>query len=113
MTQNDTKPVRSRRRYRAQIKAELLAEYLAGGVFLASLAMGHDINPNVLHRWVREHERYGRHSLDNLHETIEPQGGRSTTPANWIPINIPNTAVSERALAMANPRNHDGVSISQ
>ena len=29
-------------------KAELVAEYLAGGVSLASLAISHDINPNAI-----------------------------------------------------------------
>src|SRR5690625_1104416 len=40
--------VRRRRRYSAQFKAELVAEYLAGGVSLASLAISHDINPNTI-----------------------------------------------------------------
>lgn len=43
------------------------------------------MNPNVLHRWVTEHQRYGKHTL---------QGGEATptretidmTPANWIAL---------------------------
>src|SRR5690625_1256722 len=48
MTQDNTKQVRRRGRYSAQFKAELVAEYLAGGVSLASLAISHDINPNTI-----------------------------------------------------------------
>jgi len=55
MTQDNTKQVRKRRCYGAQFKVELVAEYLACGVSLASLAISHDINLNILHRWVREH----------------------------------------------------------
>jgi len=39
---------------------------LAGDISLASLAIGHDINPNTLHRWVLEHERQGRHRMDDI-----------------------------------------------
>jgi transposase-like protein len=43
----------------------MVAQCLQGGVSLASLAVEHGMNPNVLHRWVTEHERYGHHILSD------------------------------------------------
>ena len=105
MTQDNTKQVRRRRRYSAQFKAELVAEYLAGGVSLASLAISHDINPNILHRWVREHKRQGRHRLNEItgHGGAS-KPGHAITPANWIPVHVPNTIPSERSPASAKPQ---------
>src|SRR5690625_2713742 len=88
MTQDNTKQVRRRRRYSAQFKAELVAEYLAGGVSLASLAISHDINPNILHRWVREHKRQGYPSGKHPQEELGPQGGLGQGVfTGWIRLN--------------------------
>ena len=43
------------------------------------------MNPNVLHRWVREHERYGKHSLDDL--DVDGSALVTRAPTNWIPLN--------------------------
>lgn len=66
MNQKSLKSVRPPRSYTPEFKAELVAQYLQGDDSLASLAMDQGMNPNVLHRWVREHERYGKHRLDDL-----------------------------------------------
>src|SRR5690554_3766047 len=55
---------RPRRTYSRRFKAEMVAQCLQGDVSLAALAVEHGMNPNVLHRWVKEHERYGHHCLD-------------------------------------------------
>ena len=108
MTQDDTKHVRRRQRYSAQFKVKLVTEYLAGGVSLASLAIGHDINPNILHRWVREHERHGRHRLgDGSNGHADSKPGHAMTPANWIPVNVPNIAISARSLASVKSHHPD------
>src|SRR5699024_6256455 len=113
MTQDNTKQVRRRRRYSAQFKAELVAEYLAGGVSLASLAISHDINPNILHRWVREHKRQGRHRLNEIigHGASKP--GHTLTPANWIPVHVPNTVPCERSPASAKPHHPDKIPVHE
>lgn len=41
----------------------MAAQCLERSVALASLAIDHGMNPNMLHRWVIEHERYGKHTL--------------------------------------------------
>lgn len=96
MEQKSLKQVRQRRSYTPAFKAQLVAQYLEGDGSLASLTVDHGMNPNVLHRWVTEHERYGRHSLDDL-ET--ERGGTLVTqaPANWIPVAPTPPAVSSLA----------------
>ena len=92
MDQKSLKPVRQRRSYTPEFKAELVAHYLDGDDSLASLAMDHGMNPNVLHRWVREHERYGKHSLQDDGDGSLIAQARDMSPANWIPLNSsPNT----------------------
>lgn len=41
----------TRRRYDAQLKAQILAECEAPGASVAKVAMSHGINDNVVHRW--------------------------------------------------------------
>lgn len=40
-----------RRRYSAQLKAQVMAECAEPGVSVAQVAMAHGINANVVHRW--------------------------------------------------------------
>ena len=42
---------RSRRRYSAELKAEVLAQCDAPGASVAKVAMSHGINANVVHSW--------------------------------------------------------------
>jgi len=42
---------RSRRRYSAQLKAQVITECEAAGASVAKVAMSHGINANVVHRW--------------------------------------------------------------
>src|SRR5699024_3148307 len=114
MTQDNTKQVRRRRRYSAQFKAELVAEYLAGGVSLASLAISHDINPNILHRWVREHKRQGRHRLNEItgHGGAS-KPGHAITPANWIPVHVPTTLPCQRSPASPKPHHPDHIPVHE
>ncbi len=48
---------RLRRRYSAQLKAEILAECAVPGASVAAIAMKHGINPNVVHKWRRLRRR--------------------------------------------------------
>ena len=78
-----SKPRRRRRTYTPQFKTDLVAQCMDPAVSLAAVAIEHDINPNVLRRWVIEHERLGLHDAD-----VQSDGARSLTapvsaPANW------------------------------
>jgi transposase len=54
---------RSHRTYTKQFKAELVAACQQPGCSIAALAGSHAMNVNVLHRWLKEHERSGCHRL--------------------------------------------------
>ena len=75
-----------RRSYTPQFKAEMVAQCLQPNVSLASLAVEHGMNPNVLHRWVSEHERYGRHTLTDDPASVKPVRCVSTRVAAVIRI---------------------------
>src|SRR5690606_16499756 len=88
-----SRPVR--RTYSPQFKAEMVAQCLEGNVALASLAIDHGMNPNVLHRWVTEHERYGKHTLQN-DDVALPVQTVDVTPANWFAIRPLQVADSDQ-----------------
>ena len=45
---------RRRRTYSAELKAEIVAACKQPGVSAAFVALQYDVNPNVMHRWVKE-----------------------------------------------------------
>ena len=53
---------RARRDYTAQFKSQIVLACKQPGASIAAIAQAHDVNVNVLHRWVREYERFGWHS---------------------------------------------------
>ncbi|MGA0583137.1 MAG: transposase [Castellaniella sp.] len=89
-----SKPRRRRRTYTAQFKTDLVAQCMDPAVSLAAVAIEHDLNPNVLRRWVIEHERLGLHDAD-----AQPAGDRTElapAPANWLPFVPVRTVATER-----------------
>ncbi|MDI1246571.1 MAG: transposase [Rhodoferax sp.] len=81
---------RSHRTYTKQFKAELVAACQQPGCSIAALAGSHGMNVNVLHRWLKEHERSGRHRLgtDDPSDAVNLQ---LPTPA-FIPIKLNHAA---------------------
>jgi len=57
----DTMQIKPRRKprvnYSVEFKAQIVAQCLLPHVSIASIARTHNLNANVLHRWVREHEK--------------------------------------------------------
>ena len=45
---------KTRRRYDAELKQQILAECAEPGASVASIALSHGINANVVHKWRRE-----------------------------------------------------------
>lgn len=75
------------RTYTRQFKAELVAACQQPGASIAAIALQHCMNANVLHRWLKEHERDGRHRLigpDPLGVAVPT----SPDPA-FIPLKLP------------------------
>lgn len=87
MHQDTPKKRRRRRTYSKQFKAELVAQCMDANISLASLAIENDINPNVLRRWVIEHERYGQHMLsDDGDESAYPLDTVADSQQAFIPV---------------------------
>ena len=80
-------PSRTHRTYSAQFKAELVAACQQPGVSIAALAGQHAMNANVLQRWLKEHQRSGRHQL----AAHSPAGAlEMISPlAAFIPVQLP------------------------
>ena len=83
-------PSRTHRTYSAQFKAELVAACQQPGVSIAALAGQHAMNANVLHRWLKEHQRSGRHQL----AAHSPAAALETAAplAAFIPLQLPAAA---------------------
>jgi transposase-like protein len=54
---------RTHRTYTPEFKAQLVAACQQPGTSIAALATQHAMNANVLHRWLKEHQRSGCHQL--------------------------------------------------
>src|SRR5690554_7449103 len=108
LSADSRKSGRRRRTYTAQFKADMVAQCLQDDVSLASLAVDHGMNPNVLHRWVLEHERYGKHSLHDDGDEAEFTPTRDMSPANWIPIDPTPGTIGRQVVAKAPAKIIDG-----
>src|SRR5690554_2375132 len=102
MSTDSLKSGHRRRTYTAQFKVDMVAQCLQGDVSLASLAVDHGMNPNVLHRWVMEHERYGRHSVPDDGDGAPVAQTRDMSPANWIPVS-PSPGTADRQIVARTP----------
>jgi len=78
------------RTYTRQFKAELVATCQQPGASIAAIALQHGMNANVLHRWLKEHERDGRHRL------IGPDPLVACVPTAAAPAFIPLKLSTER-----------------
>lgn len=85
---------RKRRSYSNKFKAEVVAHCLAGDESIASISMQHDINQNLVHRWVTEHRRYGKHDLSQFDEPKNKLPG-PITPSNWVEA-VPSSSVLKK-----------------
>jgi transposase-like protein len=89
---------RTHRTYTAQFKAQLVQASQQPGASIAALALQHGMNANVLHRWISEHQRLGRHTL-----------GLSSTSAIAAPATAP--AFVALPLPMNPPVQHEDIRI--
>jgi transposase len=68
-----------RRRYSAELKAEVLAQCDAPGASVAKVAMSHGINANVVHHW-RQLAREGRTKVAPPRSEFVPVSLAATAP---------------------------------
>jgi transposase-like protein len=75
---------RTHRTYAREFKSELVAACQVPGASIAALARQHGMNANVLHRWLKEHQRSGYHAL----AARSAPGGATLSPT-FIPLTLP------------------------
>jgi transposase-like protein len=75
---------RTHRTYAPEFKAGLVAACQVPGASIAALARQHGMNANVLHRWLKEHQRSGCHAL----AARSAPGGATPSPT-FIPLTLP------------------------
>lgn len=71
-------PPRARRRtYSREFKAQIVSACKQPGISVAAIARMHDMNDNMVHRWLREAEQSGA----DLGPTVPPSESLSVVPA--------------------------------
>jgi transposase-like protein len=75
---------RTHRTYAPEFKAELVAASQVPGASIAALALQHGMNANVLHRWLKEHQRNGCHAL-----AAHRAPGLASPSPTFIPLALP------------------------
>lgn len=88
---------RSHRTYSAQFKAEMVAACARPDASISALALAQGMNPNVLHRWLREHERSGLHQLHGAALSQPP------TVGDFMPLPLPAPALASPSFASQSP----------
>lgn len=76
---------KTRRRYDARIKSQILAECEAPGASVAKVAMSHGINDNVVHRWRQLARRQGAMQ----HATPSTPTASPAHQAEFVPLALP------------------------
>lgn len=91
MQRESTLEVPKRREYSKQMKALVLQQCSQEGASVAGVALSHGLNPNMVHRWIRE-ERQRK----------QGDAGQVTSP-QFIPLQLPAAAVIEAEPPQACP----------
>ena len=73
---------RHRRQFSNEYKAEVVASCQQRGVSVAAVARAHDLHPNLLRKWIQEHERFGAPE----HEAMPAV--RRDVAAQFIPLRL-------------------------
>ena len=84
---------RTHRTYAPEFKAELVAASQVPGASIAALALQHGMNANVLHRWLKEHQRNGCHA-----SAARSAPGLAPPSPAFIPLALPAPTPAAREL---------------
>ena len=84
-------PRRTRRYYSEEFKSQIIQECGDDRASIAGVAMRHQVNANIVHRWLREHESQGLHSKPaflpvTLHPESESSSLTLSSSVNSAPI---------------------------
>ena len=81
---------RSHRTYTPEFKAQLVAACQQPDVSIAALAGQHGMNANVLHRWIKEHQRSGCHQL--VRAATHATAAVASQGSAFIPLVLPTVS---------------------
>lgn len=87
MKRESTQERPTRRFYSVELKAQVIQECHQAGASVAGVAMSHQINPNTVHRWIREKRQ---HALSGQLQHSAPA---------FVAIELPRASVSEASSA--------------
>ena len=90
----ETNGRRQRRKHSPAYKAELVQLCLNSGASLASIALDHGLNANLLRRWVIEHERLGLHTIEDASTDTAPVPAPAGVLPEFIPLVRPTSTSS-------------------
>jgi transposase len=79
-----------RRRYSAEFKAQIVETCNRPGTSVAAIARLHNINDNIVHRWIREAEQAASAAAPSasVPARIEPDELRACAAAPFVPIQV-------------------------
>jgi transposase-like protein len=85
---------RTRRRWSAEFKAQVVATCLEPGISIAAVALANELNTNLLRQWVKDH-REG--SARMAPEAASPGAGESAQrpPPTLVPVRVQSSAATE------------------
>ena len=90
-----TEDRKRRRRYSAQLKAQVMAECEAAGASVAQVAMAHGINANVVHRW-RQWAREGGARRPRL-SPATPVAAVAAATEGFVPVVVSDAPAGAKA----------------
>ena len=88
-------PGRRRRRYSAEFKAQIVETCNRPGTSVAAIARLHNINDNIVHRWIREAEQAAAALSASVPARIEPEELSACAAAPFVPVQV-STGSPER-----------------
>lgn len=89
-------PGRRRRRYSREFKAQIVETCLRPGTSVAAIARLHNINNNIVHRWIREAEQAASSvaSGASLPAGIEANAISACATPAFVPVQLSASAAS-------------------
>lgn len=81
-------PGRRRRRYSAEFKAQIVETCNRPGTSVAAIARLHNINDNIVHRWIREAEQAAALPSASVPARIEPEELSACAAAPFVPVQV-------------------------
>ena len=77
---------RTRRFYSAEFKSQVIQDCRMEDASIASTAMRYQVNVNIIHRWLREHDQRGLHCTPAFMPLAVENCAAPTMPTQSVPV---------------------------